>query len=211
MRKWRGKSTPHPKAQARRQAARRTRTCGSSKGKPRLDPRRHSQFGTSRPVEARQGTGTIVREIGGDSSANPFAGVLKRKAGAVREAFDLRKMLAGSASGHARQSRGNCRTRLILKRQEEKQNQGEAAVSEDAEFHYNVALASGNTVVLKVIDIIMDLLRETRTRLQVDGRAQKSFEGHRRILASIQHHDWMPQTAMLRHIEDVEEIVLGNF
>ena len=76
-----------------------------------------------------------------------------------------------------------------------------------------MALASGNTVVLKVIDIIMDLLRETRTRsLQVDGRAQKSFEGHRRILASIQRHDSdAAKSAMLRHIEDVEEIVLGNF
>jgi len=30
----------------------------------------------------------------------------------------------------------------ILQRQEEKQRQGDAAVAEDAEFHYNVALAS---------------------------------------------------------------------
>ncbi len=167
-------------------------------------------------VEARQGTGTIVREIGGDSSANPFAGVLKRRQEAVRELLDFRKMLepplAARAATHASPEE-IAELESILKRQEEKQNQGEAAVSEDAEFHYNVALASGNTVVLKVIDIIMDLLRETRTRsLQVDGRAQKSFEGHRRILASIQHHDSdAAKSAMLRHIEDVEEIVLGNF
>ena len=167
-------------------------------------------------VEARQGTGTIVREIGGDASANPFAGVLKRRQEAVWELLDFRKMLepplAARAATHASPEE-IAELGSILKRQEEKQKQGKTAVSEDAEFHYNVALASGNTVVLKVIDIIMDLLRETRTRsLQVEGRAQKSFEGHRRILASIQHHDSdAAKSAMLRHIEDVEEIVLGNF
>src|SRR6267154_3072221 len=78
----------------------------------------------------------------------------------------------------------------ILKRQEEKQRLGESAVAEDAEFHYTVALASDNTVVLKVLDILMDLLRETRKRsLQVEGRAQRSLSGHRRILAAIKGHD----------------------
>ena len=74
----------------------------------------------------------------------------------------------------------------ILRRQEEKLRAGEVAVAEDAEFHYSVALASDNSVVLKVIDILMDLLRDTRERsLQVEGRGQKSLAGHLRILAAI--------------------------
>jgi len=66
--------------------------------------------------------------------------------------------------------------------------------------------------VLKVIDILMDLLREKRTRsLQIGGRAQKSLEGHRRILAAIKGRDSeAAETAMRRHIEDVEEIVLNS-
>jgi GntR family transcriptional repressor for pyruvate dehydrogenase complex len=101
----------------------------------------------------------------------------------------------------------------ILQRQEEKQAQGEGSVAEDAEFHYSVALASGNGVVLKVLDIIMDLLRDTRERsLQVEGRPQKSLAGHRRILAAIKRHDGdAAKAAMRRHIEDVEEIVLDKF
>jgi GntR family transcriptional repressor for pyruvate dehydrogenase complex len=76
-----------------------------------------------------------------------------------------------------------------------------------------VALASGNSVVLKVLDIVMDLLRETRERsLQVEGRPQKSLAGHRRILAAIKRHDAeAAKSAMRRHIEDVEEIVLNKF
>lgn len=167
-------------------------------------------------VEARQGTGTIVRDMHRDGAANPFADALKRRKEAVSELLDFRKMLepplASRAATHAT-AEEIAELEAILVRQEEKQSQGEPAVNEDAEFHYNVALASGNTVVLKVIDILMDLLRETRTKsLQIDGRSQKSFEGHRRILAAIERHDSeAAKAAMLRHIEDVEEIVLGNF
>ena len=85
-------------------------------------------------------------------------------------------------------------------------------MAEDAEFHYSVALASGNSVVLKVLDILMDLLRDTRERsLQVKGRPEKSLAGHRRILAAIKRHDAEgAKAAMRRHIEDVEEIVLDQ-
>ena len=101
----------------------------------------------------------------------------------------------------------------ILQRQEAKLFHDETCIAEDAEFHYNVALASGNSVVLKVLDILMDLLRDTRERsLQVKGRAQKSLAGHRRILAAIKRHDGeAAKVAMRRHIEDVEEIVLNKF
>ena len=66
--------------------------------------------------------------------------------------------------------------------------------------------------MLKVLDILMDLLRDTRERsLQVEGRAPKSLAGHRRILAAIKRHDAeAAKDAMRRHIEDVEEIVLNK-
>jgi GntR family transcriptional repressor for pyruvate dehydrogenase complex len=101
----------------------------------------------------------------------------------------------------------------ILQRQEVNLSRGENTIAEDAEFHYSIALASGNSVVLKVLDILMDLLRETRERsLQVEGRPKKSLVGHRRILAAIKRQDAeSAKAAMRRHIEDVEEIVLEEF
>ena len=167
-------------------------------------------------VEPRQGTGTIVREISIDSVANPFATALKRRKELVSELLDFRKMLepplAARAATHASPEE-IVEMEDILRRQEEIQNQGDAAVAEDAEFHYSIALASGNSVVLKVIDIIMDLLRDTRARsLQVEGRSQKSLAGHRRILAAIKRNDAeAAKAAMRRHLEDVEEIVLNKF
>jgi GntR family transcriptional regulator, transcriptional repressor for pyruvate dehydrogenase complex len=166
-------------------------------------------------VEPRQGAGTIVCDRSAGLSLNPFSDAIKRRHELVVELLDFRKMLEPPLAARAA-TRASAEEiselEEILQRQEEKQNQGEAAISEDAEFHYSIALASGNTVVLKVIDTLMDLLRDTRERsLQVEGRAQKSLAGHRRILAAIKRHDAeAAKAAMRRHIEDVEEIVLST-
>ncbi len=167
-------------------------------------------------VEPRQGAGTIVLEVSTESLVNPFASALKRRQELVSELLDFRRMLepplAARAATHATPD-DISEMEEILGRQEEKQRRGDAAIGEDTEFHYSVALASDNSVVLKVLDILMDLLRETRERsLQVEGRAQKSLAGHRRILAAIKRHDAeAAKSAMRRHIEDVEEIVLNKF
>jgi GntR family transcriptional regulator, transcriptional repressor for pyruvate dehydrogenase complex len=164
-------------------------------------------------VEPRQGAGTIVRELSAESVVNPFANSLKQQRDQVSELLDFRKMLepplAARAAAHATDDE-IAEMEETLQRQETKMALGEAAIAEDTEFHYSIALASGNTVVLKVLDVVMDLLRETRERsLQVEGRAQRSLAGHRRILASIKRRDAeSAKAAMRRHVEDVEEIVL---
>ena len=164
-------------------------------------------------VEPRQGAGTIVRELSAQSLVNPFANALKRRQELVSELLDFRKMLepplAARAATHASPDEV-AEMEEILQRQEAKLSHDEASIAEDAEFHYSIALASDNSVVLKVLDVLMDLLRETRERsLQLEGRPQKSLAGHRRILAAIKRHDAeAAKDAMRRHIEDIEEIVL---
>ncbi len=167
-------------------------------------------------VEPRQGAGTIVREASPESLVNPFANALKHRQELVSELLDFRKMLEPPLAARAATNASPdeiSEMEEILQRQEATLSRGEASIAEDAEFHYSVALASGNSVVLKVLDILMDLLRETRERsLQVSGRPQKSLAGHRRILAAIKRHDGeAAKAAMRRHIEDVEEIVLERF
>lgn len=165
-------------------------------------------------VEPRQGAGTIVLMTSADSM-KPFADALKQRQEMVSDLLDFREMLepplAARAARHVKleQIMG---MEDILRRQERKVAAGEPAIAEDAEFHYSIALASGNSIVLKVIDLLMDLLRDTRQRaLQVPGRSQKSLNGHRRILDAIGRGD--PDTAsaaMRRHIKEIEQIVLKN-
>jgi len=167
-------------------------------------------------VEPRQGSGTVVRELSADTLINPLTSVLVQKRKLVVELLDVRKMLepalAARAATHASAS-DIAEMEEILARQSEKLAQGDAAIEEDNEFHYAIAMASDNSVVLKVLDVLMDLLRETRERsLQVQGGPQKSIAGHRRILAAIKRHDAVAaELAMRRHIEEVSEIVLNKF
>ena len=165
-------------------------------------------------VEPRQGAGTIVRERSPDSPVDPFSSALKRRRELVGELLDFRKMLEPPLASRAATRASTeeiSEMEEILQRQEAKLVLREPAIAEDTEFHYSIALASGNSVVLKVIDILMDLLRETRQRsLQSPDRQEKSLAGHRRILTAIKRRDAeAAKSAMRRHIEDVEEIVLN--
>ena len=167
-------------------------------------------------VEPRQGSGTVVREISADTVMNPLTNVLRHKVELVTELIDFRKMLepplSARAATHATEDE-LAEMEEILHRQETRFRAGELAIEEDSEFHYAIAMASGNSVVLKVLDVLMDLLRDTRERsLQTEGRPHKSLAGHRKILAAIKKRDAeAAKAAMRRHIEDVEEIVLNEF
>jgi GntR family transcriptional repressor for pyruvate dehydrogenase complex len=166
-------------------------------------------------VEPRQGAGTMVREISTATLVSPLANVIAQRRQLVSELLDFRKMLepplAARAATHA--STGEIGGMdEILRRQDRKVRAGELAVEEDTEFHYRIALASGNSVVLKVIDVVMDLLRETRSRsLQTAGRPQKSLAGHKRILSAIKRRDAPgAEAAMRQHIQDVERMVFDK-
>jgi GntR family transcriptional regulator, transcriptional repressor for pyruvate dehydrogenase complex len=164
-------------------------------------------------VKPRQGTGTVVREISGDLLFNPLANVLMHKRQLVSELLDVRKMLEPHLA--ARAATQACAEEItqmeeILRRQDEKMHLGKLAIGEEIEFHYAIARASDNSIILKVLDVLMDLLRDLRERsLQVKGRQQKSLAGHRRLLAAIKRHDAAAaETAMHRHIQEIENIVL---
>ncbi len=164
-------------------------------------------------VDPRSGCGTLVCEPSTDRTVNPLASVLAHRRQWVIELLDFRKMLEPSLASRAAQRASAAEIaemEEILVRQDEKVRAGDIAIDEDAEFHYSVAMASGNSVVLKVLDIVMDLLLETRERsLQVGGRPRKSLAGHRGILAAIKLHNAPgADEAMRQHIQDIQDIVL---
>ena len=66
--------------------------------------------------------------------------------------------------------------------------------------------------MLKVVDVLMDLLRETRERsLQVEGRQEKALAGHRRVFSALKRHDApAAEAAMRRHLQEIETIVLDK-
>ena len=100
----------------------------------------------------------------------------------------------------------------IYARQAEKVGQGQVAIGEDSEFHYWIAKMTRNRVALKVLDVLMDLLQESRERsLQVPGRMQRSLAGHRRILNAIKRRDARSaENAMRQHVAEIEDVLLKS-
>jgi GntR family transcriptional repressor for pyruvate dehydrogenase complex len=166
-------------------------------------------------VEPRQGTGTVVCEISTQAVASPLTNAIANKRQLVGELLDFRRILEPPLAARAAEHAGAediAEMEAILRRQDEKVRGGELAIEEDSAFHYHIALASGNSVVLRVLNVLMDLLRETRSQsLQAEGRPRKSLAGHKRILAAIARRDAAAaETTMRQHIQDIEEIVLDK-
>lgn len=164
-------------------------------------------------VVPRQGEGTLVAEVSPEALVAPIASVLVRKRELIGELLDVRNMIEPALAARAALNASPeevARLEDILRRQREKMLRGESTVEEDSEFHYAIAVSARNSVVRKVLDVLMDLLRETRARsLQVEGRLQKSFAGHRRVLDAIKRRD--PdgaERAVRQHLQEIETIVL---
>ncbi len=164
-------------------------------------------------LQSHHGTGTVVRDVSAESLAIPLSQVLVRQRHLVAELLDVRSMiepaLAARAAANATPEQ-IARLEDILRRQRERMRRGEDAVEEDSEFHYVIALAAGNSVVLKVLDVLMDLLRESRTRsLQVPGRREHSYAGHVRILRAIKRRDRAAaRDAAEQHLSQIERILM---
>lgn len=164
-------------------------------------------------VIARHGEGNVVADVSADTLVAPIATLLLRKRKLVAELLDVRRMLepalAARAAVHAT-GEEIAHLEAILRRQHDKTVRGESTVEEDSQFHYSVALAAGNSVVRKLLDVLMDLLRETRARsLQVPGRLERSLAGHRRVLGAIKRRDAeAAERAVRQHLDEIESIVM---
>src|SRR3954465_14808865 len=162
-------------------------------------------------LEPRQGHGTVVRDLSTDALVVPLASVLTRKREMVQELLDVRRMIEpGLAARAAKNATPEeiAHMTAILARHEAKLRRGEQAVDEDDGFPYAIALAARNSVVLQVLDVLMDLLRESRSRsLQVAGRPKRPSPGHRRILRALRRHDAeAAENAVRKHLTEIEEI-----
>jgi GntR family transcriptional regulator, transcriptional repressor for pyruvate dehydrogenase complex len=164
-------------------------------------------------VEPRQGSRTVVREPSAEAISAPLTNVLLQKRKVIAELLDFRKMLEPPLAYRAAQhvsAKQISHMEEILERQQSKVDSGAIAVAEDSEFHYCIATAAENSVVLKILDVLMDLLRKTRERsLQTEGRQGKSLAGHRRILAALKQGDAKAaEAAMRQHLSEIEKLVL---
>ncbi|MBI3976970.1 MAG: FadR family transcriptional regulator [Chloroflexi bacterium] len=159
-------------------------------------------------VETRQGGGNYVCELSLAHVVGPLATILQHHRKLSAELLDARATFEPAICGLAAQRCTDAdlaRLDAILQRQAQRVQSGEVAVEEDSEFHLALAEATGNRIVVQVIQTINGLLLESHQRsLQTPGRAQRSLAGHRRILAALRSRDAdEAHRAMFDHIEGI--------
>jgi len=83
----------------------------------------------------------------------------------------------------------------------------EGYIESDLDFHLALAEAAGNPLILALIDSIVALLRDQRSRIfQVDGGPERGQFHHKRILKAIEARDAdEARAAMLAHLEQVRQ------
>ncbi|KKB35573.1 FadR/GntR family transcriptional regulator [Bacillus thermotolerans] len=82
----------------------------------------------------------------------------------------------------------------------------------DHEFHMTLANQSQNTVLIRIMNFLIDLLSEVRMQTaQIPGRAAQSVQEHAKILEAIKQRDvLLAQRYMREHLESVESSITEN-
>jgi GntR family transcriptional repressor for pyruvate dehydrogenase complex len=81
----------------------------------------------------------------------------------------------------------------------------EAYIEADLDFHLALAEAAGNPLILSLLDSIVGLLREQRSRIfEVEGGPERGQYHHKRILAAVeQRKPEAARSAMREHLQQV--------
>lgn len=197
----------------------------------RLPPERElaTRFGVSRAtirqalsvlqatglIESRIGDGTFARAAATELSVTDLAGVLRSAQATLTDQLELRRLVEPQVAGLAaeRASDGeleDLRGHIAL--QEVRAAQGLPFIEEDSAFHLGIARATKNALLVKMVEGIHELLRDSREHSQrAAGGTGASLEGHRRIYEAIRKRDGeAAYDAMLAHILNVERLSLQS-
>jgi GntR family transcriptional repressor for pyruvate dehydrogenase complex len=160
-------------------------------------------------LESRQGDGTYIARQPVETLVNPLATVIFSEKDGQMELFEMRKLIEPQLAFLAAE-RATPEEIVMLGKavqlQEDAYSRGESGTEVDKTFHYILAKAAKNKVILRIVDNIMDLLSESRDKyLQVEGRPEKSLERHKQVLEAIRSGDReLAAQVMQEHLEDIE-------
>jgi GntR family transcriptional repressor for pyruvate dehydrogenase complex len=164
-------------------------------------------------IDSRQGGGTFVRTADTEALVPPLAAAILRGRRELAEVLEVRELIEPGIARRAAERATDehvSELELLLDKQRECIEAGRPFVDEDTAFHYTLARAADNHILLRLHNVILDLLRESRqSYLHVPDRPQTSLRGHEAILQAVQAHDAeAAYAASLEHITEVRDGIL---
>jgi GntR family transcriptional regulator, transcriptional repressor for pyruvate dehydrogenase complex len=164
-------------------------------------------------IESRIGNGTFASTRLTALSVTDLASALRMAQGKLTEQLELRRLIEPQVACLAAERAADADLDDLLRYislQEARLSEGVPFVEEDGAFHLAIARATKNTLLVKMVEGIQELLRESHEHsLRAAGGMQLSLEGHRRVYQAIRSHKAQAAyDAMLAHLLDVERLVL---
>jgi GntR family transcriptional repressor for pyruvate dehydrogenase complex len=158
-------------------------------------------------IESRVGVsgGTFVKEVSVEQIVEPFAMALCQHKDFVLDILEVRRVLEVEIAGMAADRRSAEDLACIEKSLADMQTdiaRGGIGLDGDSDFHYALAQAVHNQVLLKVVDTITQITHETRRdTLELPEEPGEALEEHRRIAEAVRAAD-AHQAALLmrRHL-----------
>ncbi len=165
-------------------------------------------------LEVRQGEGTFISRNPIENFVEPLATVILTEKEYQVQILEMRRLIEPQIASLAaeRATRDEMsRMEITLSLQKEKVSMGETGADLDKIFHYVIAQAAKNRLLIRIIDTATDLFSENRKRyLHVAHRAEKSIRHHREILNAIATGDSiLAANSMNDHLDDIHETLFG--
>jgi len=170
-------------------------------------------------IESKQGLGTFIKKIEPRDFMNPLSSFIVIDKKCAFELLEARKHIEGSLAAMAalHATNGNLKTLsgiLSSMRKFSDSQEVEEFVKQDVQFHYEIAKASNNSVLIKIVEILRDLLRQLIGKVfqnysgDLPEVIKQTIEFHQHIFDAIRKHD--PEGArrnMEEHLQDVQSKV----
>jgi GntR family transcriptional regulator, transcriptional repressor for pyruvate dehydrogenase complex len=166
-------------------------------------------------IKSKPGGGRFIREIRENDHNNTENIILSLEKSSILELLEAREIFEVKIAEIAAQ-RATLEDIEIIEEALNKMNQKEELKDDkktesDTEFHLAIAGASHNFVFVNIMKLHLDLLKETREKTwQIPGRREKQYQEHQAIFQAIKEHNSKKAgEAMLKHLRNIREIVVG--
>lgn len=166
-------------------------------------------------VESRQGAGNYIKENFESNLFEPMSMMFMLEKGTPSEILEFRKVLESEAAVLAAERITNEEVRCLeelLHELKECTDEKESSII-DKKFHFTIAKASKNLLIINILEVISQLLdefiKDSREKiLAFEDNRSKLNEQHEMIYKAIENRDIeLTRRAMLEHLKFIEDYI----
>jgi len=166
-------------------------------------------------VTVQPGRGTFIAGISPDSISDHLGRFFRLGNKSHNDLNELRRILEVEIAFLAAQrakAEDLAEMGCAIQAMDDNITSAEKYIAADMDFHLALAKAAQNEMFPLLIEVLADLLRESRQMIfQVTGAPERGQVWHRRIYAAVENHDTLgAREAMQQHLQQVADDAKAN-